>query len=190
MRKTNGLILMTALVPTVGHDFLVNFGSQFIDGDLHVIISSRSFEPVPGSMRVAYFRGTTSHNVIVHDHYDDEAPQTPKSENDIEFWAYWKDTIRRYAGQNIDYVFASEAYGQKVADIIGAEFIPVDIERSTFPVKGSSVRADLFNNSDSISPKIRSMLRRNVVLFGPESCGKTTMANSLTKDLNGTFVFD
>ena len=47
-----GVILMTALIPTKGHEALIDFGLGFLqylnlidNYNLHIIVSTRSFEP-------------------------------------------------------------------------------------------------------------------------------------------------
>lgn len=181
----HGLIFMTALLPTVGHQHLISFAANFVD-QVHVIISTRSSEPTTFMQRVNGLH--TEPNVSFYHHNDDNAPQNPSSEDDKAFWKYWSDTVERLVAENIDYVFASEPYGQQVADSIHAEFIPVDIARDIQPVRGTEVRRHLFELQEDIAADFKQYLKLNVVLFGPESCGKTTLARRLSKYFYGTFV--
>jgi len=182
---THGLILGTMLVPTVGHEHLLSFAANFVD-HVHVIISTRSHEPTRFMDRVEGLYGAP--NVYFYEHADDYAPQNPVGIADTDFWKYWADTVKRLVPDMIDYVFASEPYGAQVADSLSAEFIPVDIAREVQPVKGTTVRRNLFEQQDSIASGFKDLLRLNVVLFGAESCGKTTLARRLSKYFYGTYV--
>lgn len=181
----HGLIFMTALLPTVGHQHLISFAANFVDC-VHVIISTRSSEPTTFLQRT---KGLDSEsNVTLYHHDDDVAPQNPAGDNDVEFWKYWSDTVETLVPHDIDYVFASELYGQQVASSLGAEFIPVDVARAIQPVKGTEVRNNLFEQQENIAADFKQYLSLNVVLFGAESCGKTTLARRLSKYFYGTFV--
>ena len=180
---------MTALVPTKGHQFLIDFASRFTDGVVHVIISTRSKEPTTFFERRDGFTVLTSGDVRFHHHSDDKAPQTPTSLEDYAFWEYWNKVITNFTGgKSVDYVFASEPYGQKVADMIGATFIPVDIAREVVPVKGSSIRDDIYRHNQSLTDRFRSYITSTIVMFGPESCGKTTMGKLIAGATNGIFA--
>lgn len=182
---THGLIFMTALLPTVGHQHLISFAANFVD-QVHVIISTRSHEPTTFVQRVLGLQEES--NVLFYKHHDDTAPQNPEGEDDVGFWDYWANVVRERIDAKIDYVFASEAYGEQVAKSIDAEFIPVDCARAIQPVKGTTVRMNLFDLQAGIAQGFKQFLKLDVVLFGPESCGKTTMARRLAKHFRGTFV--
>jgi HTH-type transcriptional regulator, transcriptional repressor of NAD biosynthesis genes len=186
----NGLVLLTALVPTIGHQFLVDFASNFMNarnGDLHVLISMRSFEPVHGSLRILAFKKQFKSylNIKFYPHVDNNAPQT--DDGTQEFWDYWVNTVKRITKVNIDFVFASEHYGLETAKQLNAEFIPCDTNRFIIPVKGTPVRNQLFENFHNIMPAFRSQLMSNITFFGAESTGKTTMSRKFSELKNGTW---
>lgn len=182
---THGLVLGTMLVPTVGHQHLISFAANFVDS-VHCIISTRSGEPTSYLDRVDGLDAES--NVHFYHHDDDNAPQNPAGPTDSAFWAYWANVVRTLVPGSIDYVFASEPYGQQVADSIGAEFIPVDISREVQPVRGTNVRNNLFEQQEDIAANFKRLISLNVVLFGAESCGKTSMARRLSKYFYGTYV--
>lgn len=182
---THGLIFMTALLPTVGHQHIISFAANFVDY-VHVIIPTRSKEPTTFWQRKIAL--TEESNVSFYNHADDNAPQNPVTADDAGFWGDWAKVVKGLVPDNIDYVFASEPYGMQVARSLNAEFIPVDTAREVQPVRGTQVRQNLFMLQDDIAQGFKEYLKLNVVLFGPESCGKTTMAKRLAKHFNGTFV--
>lgn len=185
-RKMNGLIIMTALVPTIGHGFLIETAAEIMDqnfGTLHVIVFDRSFEPIKGDLRASAIREQFAHMpwVKVHHHVDDGAPQN--DDGTQAFWDYWCDLARNITGEEtFQYVFASEAYGNTYAEQFGAEFIPVDIDREVYAVKGTDVRRQLNYRFGDVMPAFKKHLARRIVFFGAESTGKTTLSRMFATD--------
>jgi NadR type nicotinamide-nucleotide adenylyltransferase len=87
-----------------------------------------------------------------------------------------------------DFVFASESYGLKLAEILGARYVPVDHTRSLVPVSGSAIREDPMKNWDYLPAVVRPYFVKRVCLFGPESTGKTTLARDLAAHFNTVWV--
>jgi NadR type nicotinamide-nucleotide adenylyltransferase len=199
------VVLMTALIPTLGHKSLIEFAGDFVgpNGKVLVIVSSRSHEPVAGYDRVAAIQeslGETYGRYHVFHHADDNAPQNPETQ---EEWDYWKNVCLE-GFQEIEFdhwddevpleitrpvltcLVASEPYGKKMADVLGVDFIPFDIDRRINSVKGTKVRENLIANFDQILPWMQYKLAKRITIFGQESCGKTTMTNRL--DLHGVGI--
>ncbi len=195
---SNSIVLMTALVPTKGHKFLIDFAHKLAyAGMTHVIISSRSFEPISGIARLNALKAlyqedshTSTHDFAFHLHEDDNAPQEPNGPDDKEFWEYWRNVVVERVGKikPTDYFVASELYGIDMAKVLGCKFMPCDIGREVLPIKGTDVRLNLVDNFHNILPNFQWAFAQNIVLFGQESTGKTTMAKRLAKEYKGTFV--
>ncbi len=67
-----GVILMTALIPTKGHEALIDFGLGFLqylnlidNYNLHIIVSTRSFEPCIKE-RLKTLKDTYGNNIVLH----------------------------------------------------------------------------------------------------------------------------
>lgn len=182
------IVLGTMLVPTTGHLALIEFASN-IASSTQVLIQGRSFEPVAIEDRVEAIKADTAHmfRVRVQGWNNDDAPQNPDPTRetspgrDIKFWKHWRDEILSVTdvGPN-DVVVASEHYGAVLADYLGCHFVPFDIDRTLYPTKGTWVRRDLFQRWDEITPSFRKNLKVNLVMFGQESVGKTTLAQDMT----------
>lgn len=184
--RKSACILMTALVPHKGHQAMVEFARFLVgsNGFLDVFISDRSHEPVTAMQRIHAFRDA---NQFLNDacvanfvqHSDDNAPQNPSTP---EEWNYWKSTVLGNEEEGYyDYIVASEPYGKTMANLIGAEFIPFDMDRAFMPMKGTNIRQDLFNNMHNVLPGLAKNFVCKVTMFGQESTGKTTMTNELHK---------
>lgn len=186
----NAIVLMTALVPTIGHKYLIDFAKNLIKptGTVHVIVGTMGREPVDGEKRFVAIRQAYRVNgyIKVH-HLHRDVPQEPSEHPD--FWNVWRDIVREFVDvKSDDYFVASELYGMDMARVLGCRFMPCNRYRETVPIKGSDVRSDLMGNFRFILPEFQHHIRKTVTVFGAESCGKTTMARRLAKDLNGWFV--
>lgn len=186
----NYVVLMTALVPTVGHKYLIDFANSLCEpfDKVHVILNSLPSEPVAGQLRYNALVKTYANNpnVVIHWLHKD-VPQNPADHPN--FWEVWRDIVLSFVSvTNTDYFVASEHYGIDMAKVLGCTFIPCNIYRETLPVKGTSVRRALPNSFAQVMPAFQNNLRLTVTLFGPESCGKTTMAKWLAESVNGWFI--
>lgn len=188
----NAIVLMTALVPTTGHKYLIDFAKELgrigYRDRVHVIVGTLEREPVKGDLRFDAISKTYKNDprVVVHHLYRD-VPQEPSEHPD--FWNVWRDIVREFVDvQPDDYFVASELYGMDMANVLGCKFMPCNRYRETIDISGTEVRSDLMNNFEFILPGFQKNIRKTVTVFGAESCGKTTMARALAKELNGHFI--
>jgi len=175
-RRGTGMILGKFLPPHLGHQYLVDFARNFVH-DLTVMVCSIKAEPIAGELRHGWMREMCPQHGVRVVHHTDEIPQSPEEHPD--FWRIWHDAIRRFIPTGPDFVFASEPYGQKLADTLGARFVPVDLGRTLVPTSGTAVRTDPMRNWEYIPACVRPHFVKRVCVFGPESTGKTTLARDL-----------
>ena len=176
MRPVTGMVLGKFLPPTRGHQYLIDFARSWCP-DLTVIVGSLQQEPIPGEQRVRWMRELFPDINILQ--LTDENPQYPHEHPD--FWQIWHDSIRRLLPTEPDLVFASEEYGFKLAEILGARYIPVDTPRELVPVSASLVRERPMANWDYLPTCVRPWFVRKVCIIGPESTGKSTLAKQLAE---------
>ena len=189
----NGVLVMTALVPTVGHQFLIDFAISFMRGDpLTILVCGRPQEPIS-----IYSRSSAIREYVYANYGDDcdvnvtfmlnDPPQNPEDHPD--FWQIWAGYAVEYSSYSkIDFLFASEKYGIEYAKVLGAKFVPCDIDREVFPVKGTDVRQDIRGKWDLVLPQFKKYLRKTVTFFGAESTGKTTMSKRIASHFGGTWM--
>jgi HTH-type transcriptional regulator, transcriptional repressor of NAD biosynthesis genes len=177
-----GLVLGKFLPYHAGHAHLIRSARAQVD-ELVVLVCSIRSEPIPGELRHGWVREAHPDCRVVH--VAEEVPQAP--EDDPSFWPVWVDLIARYAGE-VDEVFTSEDYGDELARRVGARHVCVDRERRVVPVSGTAVRADPMAMWDHLPPQVRPYYVRRVAVVGPESAGKTTLAESLAAALDTAWV--
>lgn len=182
-KRTTGMVLGKFLPPTRGHQYLIDFARSWCP-DLTVIVGSLHQEPIPGEQRVRWMRELFPDLTILH--LTDENPQYPHEHPD--FWQIWHDSIRRLMPTGPDFVFASEQYGFRLAEILGARYIPVDTPRQLVPVSASLVREQPMTNWEYLPDCVRPWFVRKVCIIGPESTGKSTLAQQLAQQYRTAWV--
>lgn len=179
-RTPKGFMIGKFLPPTKGHEFMGQFALAHTGGDLTVMVESQDGQPIPGDLRTRWMRELLAGATVVNHH--ETLPQDPSETPD--FWAIWERVLLQNAPEGVTHVFASEPYGARIAEILGAEFVPVDLSRRCRDVSATRVRADPYGMWDMIPAPVRAHYCRRVVLIGPESSGKSTLAEALGRRLD------
>lgn len=182
---TTGMVLGKFLPPHAGHAYLVNFAKRFADR-MTVVVGTLEREEIPGELRYQWMRELFESPSVEVVHLDEELPQDPSEHP--EFWKLWREALRPLVPLDLDYVFASEVYGWKLAEVLGATFVPVDIDRGVVPVSGTKIRNDPWAHWRYLPENVRRHFLRRVCVFGPESTGKSTLARQLADHFHTTFV--
>ncbi|MDB4907735.1 MAG: Transcriptional regulator [Gemmatimonadetes bacterium] len=169
-----GLILGKFLPYHEGHAHLIRSARSQVEA-LTVLVCSIASEPIPGGARFQWVRQANPDCRVVH--VSEEVPQAP--EEDPRFWEIWTALIERHAGE-VDVVFTSESYGDELARRLDAKHVCVDLVRRAIPVSGTEIRNDPMGQWQYIPRIVRPWYARRVALMGPESTGKTTMAEQLS----------
>jgi NadR type nicotinamide-nucleotide adenylyltransferase len=177
------MILGKFMPPHAGHLYLAHFARSFAP-QLTVLICSLDSEPIDGALRYRWMRELLPDCQVCH--IMDELPQEPADHPD--FWQLWRQAIRQQLPTGPDFVFASEAYGWKLAEVLGARFIPVDIGRSLVPVSGTAIRNAPLKHWQFLPSCVRPYFVKRVCIFGPESTGKSIIAEKLAAHYNTVWV--
>lgn len=182
--KTTGLIIGKFLPPHLGHQYLVDFARHYVT-DLTVQVCTLARESIPGCLRFQWMREMFPGVRVIHN--PDENPQEPHEHQD--FWNIWRTSIQKRT-TGTDFLFASETYGERLAEVLGARFVPVNIDRSLVPVSGSQVRTNPLANWRFIPPAVRPFFVKKVCIVGPESAGKSTLAKDLATHFQTVYVHE
>lgn len=177
-----GMVLGKFLPPHAGHVHLCQAALRMCD-ELTIVVGTLAREPIAGALRVAWMRELVPGARVVH--LADELPQHPDEHPD--FWALWRASLRPLVG-DVARVFASDAYGARLAAELGATWIPIDPRRETFAISGTLVRADPFAHWALIPRCVRAYYTRRVSVFGPESTGKSTLTAALAGAFETIYV--
>lgn len=179
---------MTAMPPTTGHLQLVQFASDLAP-QVTVILNTQPFEPFPEE-RAAAMREAIKHSDLQNVkliHYKKVIEQDPSAPG---FWEMWRTMMASFGCKKGDIIVASETYGKRLADEMGAEFYPYDIGREINGVKATPVRHSPLTHFTDMIPEFQKYLQVRVTIFGAESTGKTTLSRKLAKKLHAVWLFE
>ncbi len=182
-RPKRGLVLGKFMPPHFGHCHLIDFARSYVE-ELIVLVCSIEREPIPGRLRFEWMKRLFPDCRVVH--VTDEVPQAPEEHPD--FWAIWRALLQREAPQGFDIFFSSEPYGERVAAEMDAVHLPVDPDRRVVPVSGRQIRDAPFEHWDFIAPPARPHFLKRVSIFGPESTGKSVLAERLAIHYETAYV--
>jgi HTH-type transcriptional regulator, transcriptional repressor of NAD biosynthesis genes len=169
--------------PHMGHLQLIKEAEKYVD-HLYILVGSLESEPIPGELRYQWMKELNPKHTIIH--VTDEVPQYPHEHPD--FWEIWIGIFKKYLPVQPQVFFSGEEYGDDVARHLNIDHIRID--RTTFPivVSATAIRSNPFGNWDFIPDVVRPYFVKRIVLTGPESTGKTTMAQKLAEYFNTNWV--
>lgn len=176
MATSKGLVLGKFMPLHKGHIYLIESAAKQVD-ELTVLVCSIRREPISGALRYAWMKEQFPNLRVLH--ITDENPQDP-SEHRF-FWEIWVNTIRRNCPKGIDVFFSSELYGDELAHHLGCSHKMIDLDRSTVPVSATKIRTNPQVHWQYIPEVVRPYYCKRVVLTGPESTGKSVLAQKLAK---------
>lgn len=176
-------VVLTALPPTKGHINLINYARQVGD-NYKVVLMTQPHEPMVYERYLALNDAFPGHV----QHINRKLPQDPETPG---FWDLWTTIMQVEVGVRADdFIVASEPYGQRLAEITGAKFMPYDPYREITPCKATAVRDNPIKNFNLIAHEFQQYLRINVTIFGAESTGKSTLARTLAKRCHGHYFME
>jgi HTH-type transcriptional repressor of NAD biosynthesis genes len=170
------MLLGKFMPPHLGHLYLIEFAKHYVE-DLTIVVGTLESEPIPGALRYTWMRELVPDARVVH--LTEDLPQEPREHPD--FWPIWQAALLRVLPHRPDFVFASEDYGGPLAAILDAEFVPVDKARLVMPISGTAIRERPFEHWQYLPPCVRPYYAKRVCVFGPESTGKSTLAERLAR---------
>lgn len=185
MRYKKGIIIGKFMPPHLGHIALVEFGASNCE-ELLVVVGSRPTEPIPGALRYGWmkkiFKGRENIKIVSvrKDLPQDKEPSRRAS----RIWAQYLN--KRFG--DFDVIFSSEGYGDFVAEYMKAESKVFDLERKTVPVSGTKIRNNPFKYWQYIPETVRPYFVKRICIYGPESCGKSTMTEYLANHYKTSFI--
>lgn len=184
---TRALVLMKALPPTKGHERLIRFAQGFAEKGL-VLMDTAPGEPLVNERRW-WLHNIADNNTGWYSWVLEVDDQDPESDG---FWKRWKDRIHEFCLlEPFDVVIGSEPYCAKVAEVIGARYIPYDPKRELESARGTDVRNYTQSFFFDVATGFQPYLRTTLTVFGGESTGKTTLSKRLADEWsNGEWVFE
>ena len=165
----SGAVLGRFLPVHDGHRYLIEFARAYA-GRVTVFVRVRDDDPIPWTVRRDWL-------AELYPDVDAVPVEDPPTLDWPTVHDHWRTQIRAHVDP--DYVFAGELDGQGIAHLLDALFVPVD--RRAIPVSGTHVRAAPWDFAEFLPPCVRTWYLRRVCLIGPESTGKSALAERLAR---------
>lgn len=181
--KRRGFLLGKFMPPHAGHIALIDAARDLVD-ELTVLVCWLPDDPIAGERRLAWMRDLFPDcRVLGHGHV---VPQAP--EDSPDFWPIWREIVAVAHPEPIEYLFAGEEYGARLAQEVGGFFVPLggrilSIDDALSGLSASVVRANPAANWPMLPEPVRAHYRKRICLHGAESTGKSTLAGQLSQRL-------
>ena len=169
-----GFVLGKFLPPHKGHQFLIDSALKQVD-ELTILVCTIQKESISGVIRYQWMKELYPSSNVKH--VTDEVPSYPHEHPD--FWNIWTQLLKREIDEDTEIFFSSEDYGFEVAQKLNIKHILIDKYRLAVPISATAIRNKPFINWDYIPDVVKPYYVKKIVLTGPESTGKTTMAKLL-----------
>ena len=181
--QTVGLVLGKFMPLHKGHELLLHFASHCVD-TLYVVVDNIIDSPIPGPVRCAWIEQLFPHATVCY--IQEPLPQQPNEHP--QFWTIWKKCFLTLLPKKPNYIFASEPYGFKLAEVLQGLFIPFDFQRETIPISATQIRQNPLEHWQYLSLPAKLFYLKRICLIGPESTGKTTLAKALASHYKTQWV--
>lgn len=175
---TKGVILGKFMPPHLGHLALIRTASYLVDS-LTIVLAACADDPIPPEIRKGWMENMFPHaNVILH-----VTERTVETDD-----AGWGDIIRSLHPESIDRVIGSEPYVVDLAKSLKAQHFILDPMWMAFPANSYDIRKDPFRHWKSLPRHVKPWYQKRLTLIGPESTGKSFMADFLATRFGGPYV--
>jgi HTH-type transcriptional repressor of NAD biosynthesis genes len=180
-----GLVIGKFMPVHAGHIALIRFAAEHCD-ELIVSMSYTEKDPIDFNLRFAWIREIFKDSpkikpALLTDDFDDESAPMPVR---TKIWA----VALRKIYPPIDIIFSSEEYGEPFALSMQASHIAFDPPRRIHPVSATLIRQQPFQYWDFIPTIVKPYFVKKICMYGPESTGKSTMAQKMAERYHTGFV--
>ncbi len=174
----NGIILGRFMPPHEGHVALARTATYLVD-KLNIIVACTHNDPIPAGVRRDWMESLFPKARVVLHCTTNRIPT-----HSLE----WADIIRQLHPEPINRVIGSEDYLVPLAKSLNAQHFILDPMWMAFPANSADIRKDPFGHWQSLPSHVRPWYQKRLTLVGPESTGKSYMADLLAQRFGGPYV--
>jgi len=184
----SGLVLGKFYPTHLGHLHLINTALEHSEV-VHVVVCHNQSQTIPGQLRHYALSQIYGDKIKLYSFEDDHLPQSDDGWDKDEFYELWVNAVYGLI-QDLDVIFTSEDYGYDFAKYLNIEHFLVDKDRIKYPVSGTKVRENPFENWQFIPDQIKPFFVKRIAIMGPESVGKSTLTQNLANYFKTNFVIE
>lgn len=180
-----GLVIGKFMPIHNGHISLINFAASQCD-ELIISMSFTPNDPIEAKLRFSWIEEIFKDEpkikpAIICDDFDDE---TLMLEPRTKIWAKRMKEVY----PKIDVLISSEEYGEPFALNMKARHILFDLKRNKTPVSATMIRNHPFRFWEHIPDVVKPHFVKRICFYGPESTGKSTLAEKMASYYQTEFV--
>lgn len=180
-----GLVIGKFMPIHNGHIALINFAASQCD-ELIVSMSYTPEDKINPTLRFHWIKAVFKNQpkikpAIIIDDFDIENLDIQ------ERTLIWANKMQEIYPK-IDVIFSSEDYGEPFAINLGAAHILFDQSRKSTPISATLIRANPFKYWNFIPNEVRPYYVKKICFYGPESTGKSTLAEKMALHYHTDFV--
>lgn len=181
-----GLVLGKFMPLHKGHIALIEFAASQCDKLIVLVCHDPYVQTMDGNKRYEWmvdtFRGRSNIQV---EYISDHMPDSTESSREVS--KVWSTYLKNRFPQ-VNVLFSSEDYGQYVAEYMGIENRVFNKERTVVPISATMIRNNPMKYWDMIADAAKPFFAKKVCIYGPESCGKSTLTKFLAEHFNTNYV--
>lgn len=176
-----------------GHALMIESAARVLD-HLYVIVSGtdEQYPPIDKRFNAIYSKYQHKNNITILKHIDDIGDNWERNEDgtavNANFWLKWTKVFREMVPTATHFV-SSDKYGARAAELLGIKWLPIDPDRTIFPISGTMIRAEpnVWYNP-YIDDSFKKFYHKSIAIVGPESTGKTILSDHLANHFNAELV--
>lgn len=168
-----------------GHIELINFAKAHCD-ELIVSLSYTPNDPIDPQLRYTWAKEIFKDepNIKVELILDDFDKEDLTLSERTKIWAKKMEEVY----PPIHILISSEEYGIPFAENLGTAYLSFNPERNIIPVSATLIRNNPFKYWEFIPTVVRPYYVKKICIYGPESTGKSTLAQKLAQLYQTEFV--
>ena len=163
----------------LGHQFLIQEALRQCDG-LTLLVYSEASDALPGWLRYHWLKSSFPELDVRHLILQEPAQ--------LEGGIPSMETLRKNLPADTKFLFESGEKQGFLAQKMGFEHVSIDPERKNYPIQSAEIRQAPEANWALLPPCVRAHYIKRIALVGPESCGKSYLAEQLAAHFETVFV--
>lgn len=181
---STGLVLGKFAPLHHGHQYLIETALEENEAVVVVIYNATDVTDVPLGTRANWIR-TLYPSVEIIEAWD--GPTIVGDSPEIKL-LHENYLLKLLVGKRINAFYSSEFYGEHVSHAFNARDRRIDTPRQRFPISGTSLRQETYQNRHFVHPTVYRDLIKKVVFLGAPSTGKTTLAREMANRRNTVWM--
>lgn len=178
-----GLVVGTFAPPHVGDVYLLEFAQSSVD-ELWIGVESSDVDTLPLELRLKWLKEMFPSARV----FPVDGIAAAEAADTASGWRTLAAQLKKVLPGQPNYLISAKDYGRRLAKAVGAHFIPGDWQYSLIKASEAELRSNPMAHWEQLPRCVQPHFVRRVCIIGPESTGKSTLANNLAKHFHSVAV--